>query len=567
MGTSLSGLTPATTFDGLLKVGDNDPLTADLKAISTGDGTDTILSLSNSALKINGTGNTADDIPFSIVNSDGVELLRVSSNNVSSSFIVPSARIANVNFVSGNVIAGNNTNLRFVPQQGGVSINKDYSNADSSTMLHIKGGGATSATTSLLVQNSAGTNTLKLTDDGTFYVYENIIMAAGKAIFSGDSGHGIYLNGFSSMLFRSNTKDFVWTTQNGTLATLKNDGDLGIGETTPTARLHIKGSGNDNTTTALLVQNSDGADMMVLDDSKEVSFRGRSGFYNGVFIVENNHTKTQGNAIIGAFATPNARLQVKGSGATSATTALLVQNSAGTDLLKVTDDGVLTTKQINTSGGNVVASYGNYYGRGFLGTNIFQYGASSVFETSQAPTLGTSGDKYIFSATLPFGPAGGSETLSIINASPTINQTGGANGITRGLYVNPTLTSAADFRSIETTGGKVILKSSGNDNTTTALLVQNSDGTELMSIDDDGASNINGLTIGSSILTYKPVNIIDNLTATGRVAFGTSSLVAGIQAAIKGSGNDATTTALLVQNSDAEELLKACIADTKQSYS
>ena len=51
MGTSLSGLTPATTFDGLLKVGDNDPLTADLKAISTGDGTDTILQLSTTALQ------------------------------------------------------------------------------------------------------------------------------------------------------------------------------------------------------------------------------------------------------------------------------------------------------------------------------------------------------------------------------------------------------------------------------------------------------------------------------------------------------------------------------------
>jgi hypothetical protein len=32
---------------------------------------------------------------------------------------------------------------------------------------------------------------------------------------------------------------------------------------------------------------------------------------------------------------------------------------------------------------------------------------------------------------------------------PIINQTGGANGITRGLYVNPTLTAAADWRSIE----------------------------------------------------------------------------------------------------------------------
>lgn len=32
---------------------------------------------------------------------------------------------------------------------------------------------------------------------------------------------------------------------------------------------------------------------------------------------------------------------------------------------------------------------------------------------------------------------------------PTINQTGGANGITRGLYIAPTLTAAADWRSIE----------------------------------------------------------------------------------------------------------------------
>ena len=54
MGTSLSGLTPATTFDGLLKVGDNDPLTATLKPISTGDGTDTMLELSTSALQIGG---------------------------------------------------------------------------------------------------------------------------------------------------------------------------------------------------------------------------------------------------------------------------------------------------------------------------------------------------------------------------------------------------------------------------------------------------------------------------------------------------------------------------------
>jgi len=51
---------------------------------------------------------------------------------------------------------------------------------------------------------------------------------------------------------------------------------------------------------------------------------------------------------------------------------------------------------------------------------------------------------------------GGIATHSGLLLNQTINQTGGANGITRGLYVNPTLTAAADFRAIETTNGKVI---------------------------------------------------------------------------------------------------------------
>jgi len=46
----------------------------------------------------------------------------------------------------------------------------------------------------------------------------------------------------------------------------------------------------------------------------------------------------------------------------------------------------------------------------------------------------------------------------------TINQTGGANGITRGLYVNPTLTAAADWRSIETSTGKVLFNKDNSGN-------------------------------------------------------------------------------------------------------
>ena len=55
-----------------------------------------------------------------------------------------------------------------------------------------------------------------------------------------------------------------------------------------------------------------------------------------------------------------------------------------------------------------------------------------------------------------FAPTSGTGTYSQLYLTPTINQTGGANGITRGLHIVPTLTAAADFRAIETTAGHVI---------------------------------------------------------------------------------------------------------------
>ena len=52
MGTSLTGLTPATTYDALIKVGDNGPLSATAKVLSDGLGNDSVLALSTTAVGI-----------------------------------------------------------------------------------------------------------------------------------------------------------------------------------------------------------------------------------------------------------------------------------------------------------------------------------------------------------------------------------------------------------------------------------------------------------------------------------------------------------------------------------
>ncbi len=52
-----------------------------------------------------------------------------------------------------------------------------------------------------------------------------------------------------------------------------------------------------------------------------------------------------------------------------------------------------------------------------------------------------------------FGPTSGNAIGSIVTVAGTINQTGGANGVTRGLWVNPGVVSATDFRAFEVNGG------------------------------------------------------------------------------------------------------------------
>ena len=52
-----------------------------------------------------------------------------------------------------------------------------------------------------------------------------------------------------------------------------------------------------------------------------------------------------------------------------------------------------------------------------------------------------------------FAPTSGTGTFNNLQITSTINQTGGANGITRGLFINPTITAAADWRGVEVSIG------------------------------------------------------------------------------------------------------------------
>ena len=342
MGTSLSGLTPATTFDGLLKVGDNDPLTADLKAISTGDGTDTILSLSNSALQVNGevtiigAGNTSDTTALLVQNSDGAALLDIDDNGT-----------VNIGLGNGKIVASPG-GLVSVPAFAFSHTGAGFATFDNGG-VKIIGSGTGATTTSLLVQNSAAAAAFEVKDNLTSYAYGGLYSSITRVN---------YINTFN------NAYSVMQTHQADGSASFYQS--VAVGQTTaPTARLHIKGSGNDNTTTSLLVQNSDGLDMLEVDDSGNVGIgdpnplsatlhiSSQSYFNNTTALriqnsIGNNLFRIKGDGttdiinnryIFNQSGVSTGGAIFKGSGTTSATTALLVQDSAGTDLLKVNDAG------------------------------------------------------------------------------------------------------------------------------------------------------------------------------------------------------------------------------------
>ena len=68
----------------------------------------------------------------------------------------------------------------------------------------------------------------------------------------------------------------------------------------------------------------------------------------------------------------------------------------------------------------------------------------------------TSGDVQMVSMSGGYAPASGTGTWEALSLTPTINQTGNANGNTYGLFINPALTSAPNWTSLEVANGKSV---------------------------------------------------------------------------------------------------------------
>jgi hypothetical protein len=295
----------------------------------------------------------------------------------------------------------------------------------------------------------SGTN-IKTLNNTSLLGSGNIVLTANP---SGVAGAIQFSNGSA---FASDASNLFWDDTNNR---------LGVGTNAPGETLDVNGQIRTRATTGVNIM---GAGSVGLNDAHiflnqsqgaEISYGG-----NGYSAV-GGYNIIGGNTTIGATVFRNgdtnlgARLGIRGSGSTSATTSLLVQNSAGATLMSVKDDATINIGSggITTFSGTVTNQSGPMQALNFATAGSpFNFGTASIYNITGTTTVVTSGQRDGFLGQFTFAPTSGTAVLNVLNASPTINQTGGANGITRGLYINPTLTAAADFRAIQTTAGKII---------------------------------------------------------------------------------------------------------------
>jgi hypothetical protein len=185
---------------------------------------------------------------------------------------------------------------------------------------------------------------------------------------------------------------------------------LGIGTNAPSTALDLRGSLNirrDGTNFTMRLGNL-GQDNCFIDASNNNTFYLVDATFSNSFALS--------NVGIGLGVSPIAstRVAIKGTGSTSATTSLLVQNSAGTDLLRVRDDGQTIARTFTQNAGDFSTIISGTNFSIYTAGGTIQYNGNSQFMNN----LSVNGQLSMSSTTQGFLPPRMTTTQKNAIASP-----------------------------------------------------------------------------------------------------------------------------------------------------
>ena len=312
---------------------------------------------------------------------------------------------------SYSIAIGYDTDVAAVSSSIAIGANANVGAANSIN-IDASGNGSSS-------NNDAGTLKVHLTSNTTPSFQVDAANGMTPPTFSSNpsspnAGNVIYNTSDNKLKFYNGT---AWTdaaggdniyTADGTLTGNRNvdlatynlgftNGQVGIGTSSPLYTLDTKGTVADNWLARVQNESGTGYGLQVKVDSNssgKVTFATKNSVGYTMTVHNNGNVAIGKNNLTG----PSARLQIKGSGTTNATTALLVEDASGNDIIKALDDRTvrlgynanqITTESSNSgtvklnnisgaplfSAGVIAGStakinvYGGYY-------NTFEYGAS-----------------------------------------------------------------------------------------------------------------------------------------------------------------------------------------------
>ena len=317
-----------------------------------------------------------------------------------------------------------------------------------------------------------------------------------------------------------------------------NGGDVGIGTTSPIVGLDVRGTaiitnqaGTEYNENLRLPEAISGFASMTLGGS--IAASGTSGTSqwtilkyptSNLFSIRNNHTDrlnitTGGNVGI-ATTTPSSRLQVKGNGSTSATTAFLVENSNASPSLSVLDNGnvgIGTTSPAdqlsisNSAGTSISITTGGAAGSSaspkFTDINFRGYFNTPMARIRSWDESSSTADGYLTFWTNNFD--GVNNLTEKMRITPTGNVGIGTTTPSAQLHADNTATS----------GVGAIIENSNVTNTDDLIQFHNSTG-EVASVTNEGYLNIKAATGTSDTVLILDGDVVQKKVLKDKTIFG-----------------------------------------------
>jgi hypothetical protein len=332
MGTSLTGLTPATTYDALIKVGDNGPIDGTLKTLSDGLGNNLPMEASTSAINFTST-LTQGGVALQPVLVSGTNIKTINGSTIlgSGDLSIPtvSGVAGAIQFSNGSAFASDAANFFWdnTNKSLGIGTNAPLG------ILHLY---KSAATTRMLMDGDAGQSKIITYRTGglqRFGLYVNNTAESGS-----NAGSNFAIRAYSDAGTLLSTPLFI----------NRATGNVGINTLTPNAATTIDATGswaqgftnnlrlNGASPSLQLKTTAGNSGFMIGTSGPDTVFA--SSTASDFSTLNYNAVLNSGNWGFGGYFSPSARFHIKGSGSTSATSSLLVQNSVGTAALEVLDD-------------------------------------------------------------------------------------------------------------------------------------------------------------------------------------------------------------------------------------